>query len=110
MCMGDMSMVCREMMNNPESLRQMLSPENMQAMVQMQQAMQQLQGTGLVPPAAGAGGGGGGLGGVHLLAYHMTPLSPASRVQFLCSPQMLPCCQRGRCQYSNNKQLVVTGS
>ena len=49
-------------MNNPESLRQMLSPENMQAMVQMQQAMQQLQGTGLVPPGAG-GGAGGGVGG-----------------------------------------------
>ena len=48
-------------MNNPDSLRQMLSPENMQAMMQMQQAMQQLQGTGLVPPAAGAGGQGGEL-------------------------------------------------
>ena len=49
-------------MNNPEAMRQMLSPENMQAMVQMQQAMQQLQGTGLVPPGAG-GRAGGGLGG-----------------------------------------------
>ena len=48
-------------MNNPESMRQMLSPENMQAMVQMQQAMQQLQGTGLVPPAAGGRAGGGEL-------------------------------------------------
>ena len=60
-------------MNNPESLRQMLSPENMQAMMQMQQAMQQLQGTGLVPPAAAAGAnplGGAGLGGV-LLCYYM---------------------------------------
>ena len=51
-------------MNNPDAMRQMLSPENMQAMVQMQQAMQQLQGTGLIPPATGAGGpAGGGLRG-----------------------------------------------
>ena len=55
--------VCRAMMNNPESLRQMLSPENMQAMLQMQQAMQQLQGTGLVPPAPGPGAAGLGTEG-----------------------------------------------
>ena len=55
--------VCRAMMNNPESLRQMLSPENMQAMLQMQQAMQQLQGTGLVPPAPAPGAAGLGTEG-----------------------------------------------
>ena len=47
--------VYRELMNNPDAMRQMLNPENMQAMMQMQQAMQRLQGTGLVPPAAGNG-------------------------------------------------------
>ena len=47
--------VSRELMNNPDAMRQMLSPENMQAMMQMQQAMQRLQGTGLIPPAAGNG-------------------------------------------------------
>ena len=42
-------------MSNPEQLRQMLNPQNMQAMMQMQQAMQQLQGSGLMGPGGGAG-------------------------------------------------------
>ena len=49
-------------MNDPEQMRQMLDPQNMQAKMQMQQAMQQLQGTGLIPP--GAAGGAGGLQGL----------------------------------------------
>ena len=50
-------------MNNPEQMRQMLNPQNMQAMIQMQQAVQQLQGSGLVPPGAGGLSGLGGAGG-----------------------------------------------
>ena len=56
-------------MRNPEVLRRTLDPGNMQAMLQMQQAMQQLQSSGFAPPlgggfGAGAGGGfGGGAGG-----------------------------------------------
>ncbi len=56
-------MVCREVMSNPEQMRQMLNPQNMQAMIQMQQAVQQLQGSGLVPPGAGGLPGLGGAGG-----------------------------------------------
>ncbi len=55
-------LLCREVMNDPEQMRQMLDPQNMQAKMQMQQAMQQLQGTGLIPP--GAAGGAGGLQGL----------------------------------------------
>lgn len=61
-------MMYREVMNNPEQMRQMLNPQNMQAMVQMQQAMQQLQGTGLVPPGGGGLAGLGGAGQTPLLA------------------------------------------
>ena len=61
-------MMYREVMNNPEQMRQMLNPQNMQAMVQMQQAMQQLQGTGLVPPGGGGLAGLGGEGQTPLLA------------------------------------------
>ncbi len=50
-------------MSNPEQMRQMLNPQNMQAMIQMQQAVQQLQGSGLVPPGAGGLPGLGGAGG-----------------------------------------------
>lgn len=59
----------REVMNNPEQMRQMLNPQNMQAMVQMQQAMQQLQGSGLVPPGGGGLAGLGGAGQSPLLAH-----------------------------------------
>ena len=58
--------MCREVMNNPEQMRQMLNPQNMQAMMQMQQAMQQLQGTGLIPPGAEGAGGLQGLGGANV--------------------------------------------
>ena len=59
-------------MRNPEVLRRTLDPGNMQAMLQMQQAMQQLQSSGFAPPlgggfgagAGGAGGAGGGAGGL----------------------------------------------
>lgn len=51
----------RAMLANPEFLRQMSNPANIQASMQMQQAMQQLQSSGLMPPmpgmAAGAPGG-----------------------------------------------------
>ena len=50
-------------MSNPEQMQQMLNPQNMQAMIQMQQAVQQLQGSGLVPPGAGGLPGLGGAGG-----------------------------------------------
>jgi ubiquilin len=53
------------MMRNPEVLRRTLDPGNMQAMLQMQQAMQQLQSSGFAPPLGGGFGGGasGGFGG-----------------------------------------------
>ena len=50
-------------MSTPEQMRQMLNPQNMQAMIQMQQAVQQLQGSGLGPPGAGGLPGLGGAGG-----------------------------------------------
>lgn len=61
-------------MSNPESLRQMLSPENMQAVLQMQQAMQRLQGTGLVPSTNTPGAAGGGFGG----AFELNMCKPIS--------------------------------
>ena len=41
--------VCRETLSNPAALEQALNPQNIQAMMQMQQAMQQLQGSGMFP-------------------------------------------------------------
>lgn len=50
-------------MSDPDMLRRSLDPANIQAMMQMQQAMQQLQGSGLMPPGpGGALGLGAGLG------------------------------------------------
>ena len=49
-------------MNNPEALRAAMNPENLQAVMQMQQAMQRLQGSGLMPQGAG-GPAAPGLGG-----------------------------------------------
>ncbi|TMW63051.1 hypothetical protein Poli38472_005669 [Pythium oligandrum] len=40
----------RQMMMNPDFLRSMMNPQNIQAMMQMQNAMNQLRGTGLIPP------------------------------------------------------------
>ena len=56
---------------NPDMLRRAMEPANISAMMQMQQAMQQLQSSGMMPPGAmpglnaGLGGpmGGGALGG-----------------------------------------------
>jgi hypothetical protein len=61
--------VCRESLRNPDLIRRMFDPENVRAMAQMQQAMQQLSAAGLGPSnPLGAGGlddfGLGGLGGV----------------------------------------------
>ena len=41
--------MCRETLSNPAALERALDPANMRAMVQMQQAMQQLSGSGLMP-------------------------------------------------------------
>jgi ubiquilin len=41
--------------SDPETLRRMADPANLQAMMQMQQSMQQLQRSGLVPPGGGLG-------------------------------------------------------
>jgi ubiquilin len=49
------------MLSNPDMMRQMLNPDNHNAMMQMQQAMGQLQGSGLMGAASGGGGGGGGI-------------------------------------------------
>lgn len=42
-----------QMLSDPEHLRRMSDPANLQAMMQMQQAMQQLQGSGMMPPIPG---------------------------------------------------------
>ncbi|CAK0751892.1 hypothetical protein CVIRNUC_002103 [Coccomyxa viridis] len=60
----------RENLMNPDMLRRAMEPANISAMMQMQQAMQQLQSSGMMPPGAmpglnaGLGGpmGGGALG------------------------------------------------
>ena len=56
----------REQLTNPEFLRQMTNPDNLRAMMQMQRAMTQLQGNGVMPPGMGmpgaAGGGSSGVG------------------------------------------------
>lgn len=39
----------RQMMQNPEFLRAAMNPQNLQAMMQMQSAMNQLRSSGLVP-------------------------------------------------------------
>ncbi|KAE9003387.1 hypothetical protein PF005_g13818 [Phytophthora fragariae] len=43
----------RQMMANPEFLRQAMNPQNLQALMQMQNAMNQLRGTGLIPGMEG---------------------------------------------------------
>ena len=43
----NVSRLRRQLMNDPEQLRRLMSPQNLQAMMQMQQAMQQLQGSGM---------------------------------------------------------------
>ncbi|KAK9906810.1 hypothetical protein WJX75_008440 [Coccomyxa subellipsoidea] len=43
----------RAAISDPEMLRRSMDPANIQAMVQMQQAMQQLQSSGLMPPGPG---------------------------------------------------------
>jgi hypothetical protein len=55
---------CRELLRNPEVMRRMLDPSNIQAMAQMRQAMDQLSAAGLGPNLGGLGGAGmgGGLG------------------------------------------------
>eukprot|EP01119_Soliformovum_irregulare_P003867 TRINITY_DN14915_c0_g1_i1.p1 TRINITY_DN14915_c0_g1~~TRINITY_DN14915_c0_g1_i1.p1 ORF type:complete len:495 (-),score=109.43 TRINITY_DN14915_c0_g1_i1:61-1545(-) len=53
----------RNMFSNPEVIRQMANPANMNAIMQMQQAMQQLQSSGLIPPSMGMPtGNSGGFG------------------------------------------------
>jgi hypothetical protein len=58
------SLGCRELLRNPEVMRRMLDPSNIQAMAQMRQAMDQLSAAGLGPNLGGLGGAGmgGGLG------------------------------------------------
>lgn len=67
----------RETLSNPEMLRTVFDPQNLQAMMQMQQAMQQLQSSGLgsmmgLGDATGTGanptGGGNPLGGANTAA------------------------------------------
>ncbi|KAM9986570.1 hypothetical protein ACTFIY_010975 [Dictyostelium cf. discoideum] len=52
----------REAMNNPEFFNMMANPENMNAMMQLQQAMGTLRNNGVFP--GGMGGMGGGMGGM----------------------------------------------
>jgi ubiquilin len=50
----DSNPMLAQQLQNPEFLRQMANPQNIQAMLQMQQAMQQLQGSGLFGGLLGA--------------------------------------------------------
>lgn len=52
---GSCSAERRQAMSDPEMLRRTLDPANIQAIVQMQQAMQQLQRSGLMPPGSAEG-------------------------------------------------------
>jgi ubiquilin len=47
----------REQLADPEFLRRMTNPDNLRAMMQMQRAMAQLQGNGVMPPGGMPGGG-----------------------------------------------------
>ena len=47
----------REQLADPEFLRRMTDPDNLRAMMQMQRAMAQLQGNGVMPPGGMPGGG-----------------------------------------------------
>merc|ERR1719237_1120942 len=61
--MMDANPQMRQVLNDPNFLRQMADPANIQAMMQMQQAMQQLRGSGLMG-GLGDTGGMGGMGGM----------------------------------------------
>jgi len=54
----------RAMMSDPNFLQQAMNPANMQAMMNMQQSMQQLQSSGLMPGMGGLGGMNGQFGGL----------------------------------------------
>ncbi|CAL5227682.1 g10690 [Coccomyxa viridis] len=56
--MLDRDPAMREQLMNPETIRRAMDPANMQAMLQMQQAMQQLQSSGMMPAGAMPGFGG----------------------------------------------------
>lgn len=49
----------QSVLTDPETLRRMADPANLQAMIQLQQSMQQLQRSGLVPQMPGMPAGGG---------------------------------------------------
>ena len=61
----------REQLTNPEFLRQMTNPDNLRAMMQMQRAMTQLQGNGVMPGMGMPGAGGGGAGAANPFAALM---------------------------------------
>ena len=70
-CISDACVPCarprRQALSDPETVRRSMDPANIQAMLQMQAAMQQLQASGLMPADAAAGMMPGmmpGLGGV----------------------------------------------
>jgi ubiquilin len=65
-----------QMLSDPETLRRMSDPANIQAMMQMQQAMQTLQGSGMLPPG-GLGGMPGGAGGWGAGGNPFLPRQPA---------------------------------
>ncbi|CAM9140758.1 unnamed protein product [Discosporangium mesarthrocarpum] len=70
----------------PTLMRQMADPQNMQAILNMQSAMQQLQRSGLIPPGAGGvvpGGGMAGLGNfANLNLGAGTPPAPTGGLDF----------------------------
>lgn len=54
-----LSRMMQQMANDPNTMRRMMDPANIRAMMQMQEAMQQLQSSGLMPQMPGMGGMGG---------------------------------------------------
>jgi len=75
------------MMQDPEYMRRLMEPANMQAMMQLQQAIQQLQRSGVLPEGAFPGmgfpfaGGLGGLGGGGAGGFPGFPMPPAAGTQ-----------------------------
>lgn len=118
------SAVRRAAMSDPEMLRRSLDPANIQAMMQMQQAMQQLQSSGLMPPGPGGplglgadlgAGAGAGLdqppasaGAAQL--DRIAPLFPAQLALFM--PKSLGCAaigHRNNLEYLAHNPLVLAG-
>lgn len=78
------------LMSNPQLMEQMLNPANLQAMAQMQTAMQQLQNSGLMPngmPAPDASAGLGGFGSDEMRAMMSQIMGADARPAVVTDPE-----------------------